>query len=329
MSIVSCKTFDLDKERPKVLLIGNGLTHDTGIPWSELIRRLARPGVSISDYEKIENGQRTFAVPNTVLMLAISETGDERRHARYVDVLAQESYPENEQLKELLSMPFDAVLTTNYTYELEAALLPKYPALGSKAKRRYMRTTTEKGDSKFLLHTFNRVGDGGPDIWHIHGELRRPSSLVLSHDEYARLVHEILAYNKSNRNRYVKERNELRFQTWIDYLILGDVYILGLGMDYAEFDLWWLLGRRLRERCDCGEIVFYEPWKGAAEPKKDDGASEKDKDEPKIDDSVYKQRALRDSGVEVDNCDFEIPKSGGYKAFYKRAIQDIRATVCP
>lgn len=304
MNFVNCKTFDLDRVRPKVLLIGNGLTYKNGVPWPELIRKTARPDADVSRYEREDTeGNRWFAVPNTVLTLAVSETGDRERHARYVEALEQKSYPENERIRELLAMPFDAVLTTNYTYELEAALLPKYPALSNDSKRKRARTIEGKQDRRFLLYTFNRVTEGGPDIWHIHGELRRPSSMVLSHDEYARLVHEILAYNKSLRNKYVKERNNLKFQSWIDYLVLGDVYILGLGMDFSEFDLWWLLGRRLRERCDCGKVVFYEPEK---------------------EDNVYKQRALSDAGVEVNTCGIEIRSHADYDVFYERAIEHIR-----
>lgn len=139
MSSVKCKTFDLDQTRPKVLLIGNGLTHDTGIPWTELIKKTARPDVDISSYEeKDSRGSVHFAVPNTILTLAISEVGDEQRHDSYVNALEQKSYPENQQLNSLLAMPFDAVLTTNYTYELEAALLPRYPGLSNASKRKYV-----------------------------------------------------------------------------------------------------------------------------------------------------------------------------------------------
>lgn len=308
MNFADYKTFDLQKRRPKVLLIGNGLTYSTGVPWHELIKKTARPGADVTKYEQLDKDGRhqRFYVPNTVLMLAVSEVGDVRRHKQYVEVLKQDSYPENERLKELLQMPFDAVLTTNYTYEPEAALLPKYPGLGIQSKRRYAHVTKDKRDPKYLLHTFNRIEEGKPDIWHIHGELRCPSSLILSHDEYARLVHAILAYNESVGNGYQKNQSNLRFKSWIDYLILGDVYILGLGMDYSEFDLWWLLGRRLREGAACGSIVFYEPYK------------EGDK---------YKQLALEDAGVEVNTCGVTIQSGGDYGIFYERAIQDIGAKV--
>lgn len=304
MSVVNYKTFNLTRERPKVLLTGNGLTHSTGVPWHELIQRTARPGIDISHYEQTDGtGHRSFAVPNTVLTLAVSETGDRQRHEKYIKTLNKDNFSKNDCLETLLTMPFDAVLTTNYTYEWEDALHPGYPKLKEVQKRRYAYVIDGKRDGKYLLHTFNRFGEDKPDLWHIHGELRRPSSLILSHDEYARLVHAILAYNKSIGNSYMKHREALRFQSWVDYLILGDVYILGLGLDFSEFDLWWLLGRRLREKTECGNIVFFEPEKA---------------------ENLYKQRALRDSGVQVNTCGTVFGESVNYDSFYKKAIGEIR-----
>ena len=34
---------------------------------------------------------------------------------------------------------------------------------------------------------------------------------------------------------------------WLDSFVLGNVNILGLGMDFSELDLWWLLNRKKRE----------------------------------------------------------------------------------
>ena len=319
MSLVNYKTFNLDR-RPQVLLVGNGLAYSTGIPWHELIRKTARPDVDISQYEKLdEKGAfQGFYVPNTVLTLAVAETGDKERHDKYIEALdpsnpkyeepakkpdPEQAQAEIEHRKALLSLPFDAILTTNYTYEWEEMLHPGYAALSRDGKRRYSYVIDGRQDGKYLLHTFNRFGEDKPDIWHIHGELRRPGSLILSHDEYARLVYKVLDYNKSLRNAYSKNRDALKFQSWVDYLILGDVYILGLGMDFSEFDLWWLLGRRLREKAGCGSAVFYE----------------REKEE-----NTHKHRALHDAGVVVETCGSMIGKSGDYNAFYQNAIADIR-----
>ena len=195
-------------------------------------------------------------------------------------------------------------MTTNFTYELEAELHPGYPGLTTESKRKYAYTTGDTKDAKYLLRTYNRLEKR--DIWHIHGELRRPSSIILSHDEYARLVHRILAYNENRGRDYEKYKNELKFKSWVDYFLVGDVYTLGLGLDFSEFDLWWLLGRRLRERAGCGKYIFYEPEKT---------------------DNHYKLLALQDAGVEVRSCGVTIRDGSDYARFYALAIEDIKSQV--
>ena len=124
---------------------------------------------------------------------------------------------------------------------------------------------------------------------------------MLSHDEYARYIHQIVEYNRGKGNSYQRFQEELRFDSWIDYILVGDVYILGLGMDFAEFDLWWLLGRRLRENAGCGKIVYYEPIKP---------------------DAMAKHQVLRDSGVVVESCGITIQDKSDYTRFYQSALAD-------
>ena len=144
------------------------------------------------------------------------------------------------------------------------------------------------------------------DIWHIHGELRRPSSIILSHDEYARMVFQILDYNAKRGADYEMLNRNLDFRSWVDYFLMGDVYILGLAIDFSDFDLWWLLGRRLREHAKCGDIIFYEPEKT---------------------DNHYKQLALKDSEVTVESCGVTINSGADYERFYNLAISDIQKRV--
>ena len=100
-------------------------------------------------------------------------------------------------------------------------------------------------------------------------------------------------------------------KSWIDYFILGDLYILGFGFDFAEFDLWWLVNRKLREKADCGEIYFYEP---------------------ETKDNYYKLLAMSDMGIHIESLDTKIgedekDKNSKYDAFYNEAIADITLKV--
>ncbi len=306
MGNVKFKSFDLETKRPQVLLLGNGLTYSTGIPWYELIEKVARNKTIVEKYKKLDSSGKPvgFHVPNTVLTLATSEKDDQQRHKKYGEVFKNTHYDPIVSIDRLMEIPFDAVLTTNYTYELEASLSPAYPGLTVVSKRRYAYQTKIKPDPKYLLHTYNRIEE--TDIWHIHGELRRPSSIILSHDEYARMVSQILEYNKSRGADYETLKRNLDFSSWVDYLLMGDVYILGLALDFSDFDLWWLLGRRLREHTKCGDIIFYEPKKA---------------------DNQYKQMALKDSDVTVETCGITIASGADYNKFYDLAITDIQKRV--
>lgn len=295
------KSYDITKRRPQVLVLGNGLSYNTSVSWHDLILKVARSGVDPRNYE---NETKTgFHLPNTVMTLATSIVEDHARHEKYAALLNKKSYPQNRNLQALLSMPFDAVLTTNYSYEAEAELYRSYPGLSRRGKLNYAKTTQEAPDRKYLLHSFNRLKPDAPDIWHIHGELRCPSSIVLSHDEYARLIHEIIEHNKARADDYQRHASDLKFQSWVDYFLVGDVYVLGLTMDFSEFDLWWLLGRRLREKSGCGKCVFYEPEKK---------------------ESFYKQAALQDAGVRVERCGVSIDAGGSYADFYQKAVAALR-----
>lgn len=46
-------------------------------------------------------------------------------------------------------------------------------------------------------------------------------------------------------------------RSWVDYLLFGDVTILGLGMSMCEMDLWWLMN--CKKRNGRGKITYIEP----------------------------------------------------------------------
>ena len=297
LSLMADKTFDIESRFPNVLFVGNGLIYNVDYTWDKVIESVSgKAFLFLHDRRGIER------VPNTILTLAVTDTEDKKRRDRYMSKLSGYSYKDNEKVDLLMKMPFDAVLTTNYTYDLERSLKHNYPALSDAAKRNY--SASDSSDSKYLLRTYN-LFSCGPPIWHIHGEMRRRSSLILSHDEYARLVAKILEYNNKNGNRYLLEKKELKMRSWIDYFIIGNVYVLGYGFDYAEFDMWWLLGRRRREKAPIGKVYFYEPFS---------------------DNVSLKHEILKLCGVEVITLgmDFNNKSQISYEQFYYEAIEDIK-----
>ena len=103
--------------------------------------------------------------------------------------------------------------------------------------------------------------------------------------------------------------DNVSFDSWMDYFIMGDVYILGQGFDFSEFDLWWLLLRRKREKANTGKIVYYEPEYR----------------------NKYKLLALK--ALDVDTVSFgqaideTKDKNKQFREFYIKAIDDIKEKV--
>ena len=87
--------------------------------------------------------------------------------------------------------------------------------------------------------------------------------MIIGHYYYANLLGKMIAYTTANENRYEisrKNHAEIAINSWLDSFILGDVYVLGFRFDVSEFDLWWLLNRKLREKAPHGKVYFFEPY---------------------------------------------------------------------
>lgn len=167
----------------------------------------------------------------------------------------------------------------------------------------------EKREVRYLLHTYNETQQNGRSthVWHIHGESRLPDSMILGHYWYGNMLSKIKEYLTVCENRYQKTQQDgakITYDSWVDSFILGDVYILGFGFDLSEFDLWWLLNRRMREKAITGTVYFYE--------------YEQTPNREKIE-------LLKLMGVQVVNID--LPDDADYKKFYLQAIEDIRQHV--
>lgn len=291
---------NLDKGYPNVLFAGSGLCYSEDYKWTAIIENIAENKDNVSMLKA--GNSSSFQLPNTVLAYSLASVDDNKRHDSYIDAFKNYEHKPNDIIKNLLGLPFDAILTTNYTYEFECAQKRDYYSLKSKLK---YANCTEK-DNKYLIHTYNQINKGIP-IWHIHGELRRKTSMILSHDEYARLIQNILNFNTKRGNYYEENRNHLKVKSWIDYFLVGNIYFLGYSLDFSEFDIWWLLNRRLRENTEIGKVYFYDPINS-------------DKN------NIYKHEALKMRGVNVETLNFTVTNNN-YTNFYASAVNDIKEKI--
>lgn len=134
-------------------------------------------------------------------------------------------------LRRFLRVGFDHILTTNYTYEFEAASFQSTKITVYKL-RQIQRKTQEHAKLRYLIHTYNSVSfeDNENRIWHIHGEHRKPSSVVLGHYDYGNLLCEIKnEINRIDHNRWSTDNEKCdRGVSWPDAFLFGDIYCVGL-----------------------------------------------------------------------------------------------------
>ena len=297
--------------RPQVLLLGNGVNRAYGGgSWGQLIRDITvneriAPGADLH----LPMPLRAILVTGDTVDVQLRQSGT----ALYGKVGDQGHL---EALQELLDLGFDHILTTNFSYELEMAAQPER-TVDDKLLTRLMRHTGERrqAEAKYLLHTYTLLSWQGRQVpvWHIHGEGRKPDSIILGHYYYANLLKKITSYLEGEGDRFYREQQRgerPRIKSWADAFLLGDVYILGFGFDVSEFDLWWLLNRKKKERAAVGETWFYAPEELS-------GFNEK-------------EELLRVLGVKVSHLGMTRPegtplgRSLVFREFYHRAAAEIR-----
>lgn len=291
------------REYPQVLLLGNGLNRAyAGSGWGDLIKEIRTNGRINPESAEFLNApfplQAVLATDDAVDS-AIKSNRESFCGVKEIEALRP-------SLTRLLTAGFDHILTTNYSYELERSANPRICYDGAGCEKIVQHTdAVKRAEAKFLLHTYNEVSCQGHKnrIWHIHGEARKPDSIILGHYYYGKQLNRIQNLLEKQRNKQElreKSGEPILIQSWVDAFIMGDVYILGYGFDWSEMDLWWLLNRKKREKASHGKTVFY----GAAG------------------NCGIKYELLRSYGAEICNMDFW-DKPTDYKQFYEKAIGDI------
>lgn len=253
------------KERPRVLLLGNGILKTFltgGVSWGDLLKQYTKNPKIGSDFES--------KIPFPLQVVARTEDHVDEMCKAIKDTMWCLTLTENFRIfiQRILSLGFKDIITTNYGYEIESEICKVEKISDSKLKSiQWHSKDVLRGESKYLLHTcYPCTADDKESstvrVWHIHGEARKPDSMIIGHYYYGNLLSKYQVYLKNRSNTYKWNQEKCiagQCHSWLDSFILGDVYILGFGFDLSELDLWWLLNRKKREKAEHGETVFYEP----------------------------------------------------------------------
>lgn len=172
-----------------------------------------------------------------------------------VGVLSNDQIP---ILQKILSLPVGDIITTNYTFELEEAAGLGNALTKIRRSLGHAEKSKIKAENDYIFRYFN-IPEYGKRIWHIHGDISAPSNLVIGHFYYGKLTKSVGDYLPKyiRRSKYC-EKNGLQqeYQSWVDSFLSKNIHILGFNIDFAEFDIWWLICHKKR-LFPCSKIYLY------------------------------------------------------------------------
>ena len=323
-------------ERPKVLLLGNGINRAfDGDSWDKMLDKL-------KDRERfpMESKKYLMPMPLKAAMLTQNSLATKMRGIISKNSSDDSSYSwanfatANKDLRDFLSslfsLGFDYILTTNYSYENEAALLGKESVTENEIRKLQNHTINPKAQTKFLLNTFNTCISGGKEfqIWHIHGEARKPDSIIIGHYYYDRLLSRCIQYLDTTNREFktsLSEHKPHQVNSWVEAFDWGDVYIIGLGLGFSETDLWWLLeSKRIHKQ---GNVFYYTPIPKSSDVCIADGKIECSKTKDFVTEEQCKLELMKVTNVSIRDLDFMVGRDGEHKDFYKKVYEDLRKTM--
>ena len=280
-----------------VLFVGNGINRAFGHQsWENLIRGILESNLNNLMYEDIKD------MPSNMQVIVASNNNVQEEIKKISSCMIKDKINNSELdfLREILRLPVYNIVTTNYTFEFEQALGV------SPSRNLYYNCRRQNNENagefeKVHLYRYYQPDDCEHKIWHIHGDVTKPTSIILGHYYYGKLVRAIQNYITSFMSIYHKCQKigvVYKPNSWIDTFLVDDVYMIGFGMDLCEFDIWWLAECKRRNFPDT-KIHLYKPWKDI-------------KDCDRI--------LMQSYGIIVENINFD----GNYKRYYQDVLKDIR-----
>lgn len=252
------------------IFFGNGINRLSpgNISWDQLLSKIKGP-------RKFEDND----LPNTMIYERIilerpsthKEILDDEFEVKQEISGLMQNVLTNEIYVELFNLNAQHYLTTNYDYAfinsimgLDEVNLPiqEYSTEGVYSMRRSKRISNRKQQKKY--------------VWQIHGEIRKPATIMLGLDHYCGAIGKIDNYikghykYKKDKTTIVEKSIEEKYKnksfnnsSWVELFFTSNVHIFGFSLDYAEIDLWWIINKRARMKKSnlstfvSNEINFY------------------------------------------------------------------------
>lgn len=304
------------------VLFGNGLNRISTNPisWDELLTSLSPKE---GEAKQVGEGEaKQIQAPNTMIYekLLIDKLKHKTLPSQSGFILAHEesiklgisnkltNQDSNEIYKKLFEIEgVTQYLTTNYDNAFFGESLPA-------------STSNEKVYSIRRKHEKQRSGDL-VSLWKIHGDISNPKTIMLGLDHYCGAITKMKQYiqgeyhaekksvasmkSKLMKSK-LKQENPFCYTSWIDLFFSHNIHIIGLGLDFSELDLWWLLNKRARMmhdgECSISNTIYYYA----------------------TDDDAAKTSLLQSIGVHVVPVSPSEPEQKNYTELYLKAVEQIQ-----
>lgn len=255
-------------QNKSALLIGNGvslLDENQSISWEALLNDLK---TTFNIDVEFDNVFKPFP-------LAFDEMLHQKRGANYFNdkvkrlkkyiresienqLNGKKGY--NKYHYELATLGYNDILTTNYDYALEKSLKSSFI-------ERKKKLAQNRQERKYSLKRSYYFPNRDLTIWHIHGELfdsrtisnsskyYHEESIMIGYEHYSSYLQRIQDNIRGqsgnqkieNQSLRVRLRNKKKSPFWTDIFFTHNIDIIGLGLDFSENHLWWLINFRANE----------------------------------------------------------------------------------
>lgn len=224
------------------LLIGNGINRCCdGMSWETLLQKIA------SNYFTSQDTVSSSTLAFEQLKCTVLSRNINLKSADFaseilaeLDSIQQNKY--NDIIAPFLSLPFSNILTTNFDYSLERALIADY------RYEKYTRYVVTPQETKCSRIRHSRINE--TNIFHIHGELGKPGTICLGNVHYAMnlsvIMDSLLDYHKESDDHILKDSifQSDNLLSWAQFFFTQNIFIVGLGLYDCDMDLWWLIAFR-------------------------------------------------------------------------------------
>lgn len=253
-------------QNKRALLIGNGINRidpNQAISWGDLLNELKNQyGIDVDldnefkpfpiGFEEMRHqkkGGSSLEKKLKNLKTSIREIIDDQLRGK-------SGY--NQFHTKMMGLGYKDILTTNYDYALEKSIMSDDFKTN---KREY---AVNKLERKFSLKRRYKMPLNNSFVWHIHGELESPrnitsrsnnypeESIMIGYEHYSDYLEHIQENINGKKGKRISENQSIisRLKSdsigdfWTDIFFTHHIDIVGLGLDFSENHLWWLLNKR-------------------------------------------------------------------------------------